>query len=88
MSKRSTAEHSQASATASDAVNPPFNVAKQDQSDVKLKPPACTRFKFVSEKLVTTDIPTQSTSETESELERYFAERRIKLSVSQHWTFS
>ena len=78
MSKRSTAEHPQASATANDAVNPSLNVAKQDQSDVKLKPPASMRFKFLSEKLVITDIPTQGTSETESELERYVAECRIK----------
>ena len=75
--KRSTAEHSQASATANDAVNPPLNVAKQDQSAVKLKPSACRRFIFLSEKLVITDIPTQGTSETESELERYVAECRM-----------
>ena len=42
--KRSTAEHSQVSATANDAVKPPLNVAKLDQSDVKLKPSACRRF--------------------------------------------
>ena len=36
------------------------------------------RFKFLSEKLVITDISTQGTSETENELERYVAECRIK----------
>ena len=88
MSKRSTAEHPQASATANDAVNSPLNVAKQDQSDVKLKPPACMRFKFLSEKLVITDIYNRGTSETESELERYVAEYRIKTiseSASDIW---
>ena len=78
MSKRSTAEHPQASTTANDAVNPPLNVAKLDQSDVKFKPLASMRFKFLSEKIVITDIPTQGTSETESELERNIAQYRIK----------
>ena len=79
MSKRSTAEHPQASATANDAVSPSLDVAKQDQSDVKLKPSACMRFKFLSEKLVITDISTRGTSETESELERYGAESKLSV---------
>ena len=60
----------------------PMNVAQQEQSDVKLKPPACMRIKFLSERLVITDTPTQGTSQTESKLERYVAECIIK-TISQ-----
>ena len=83
--KRSTAEHPQASATANDAVNPPLNASKQDQSKSSLQHVGDLNSYLRSQLLQI--FPLKALLRLRVNLRGMLQNAESKLSVSRHWTF-